>query len=153
MPKQNLIDKLFGFSETYGGRTGIDATTLDYAKLISSAKSTVRIVSGKLLDEVWQSPAFREAFKKASSKATIEIIVGHKASASSIEFVRGFGATVTILDSSPSRHFAVIDGRHARIEEPHSEESNKCHQYVIYNYKDASRLEKYFDALNIPTDS
>ena len=148
MGVENLILSLVGISRQAGTRNPSGTATIALAKLFNKAKSSIKIVSGDLPHGVYCSDYIIDAIKRVLKKEFIfEIVVGQKANKKCQQAFAAYGDSVYVLEQWPAQHFAVVDGKHARLEEPHSQGEEKIIQYIIYNYKHAKELEKKFDAL------
>jgi len=146
--KHHWLFWLLGISFSTGGRLPDDPTTRDYANLIGKAEVSVLIVSGKLLPSVYASKQFLRSVNEAVRKGIpVEILVGPGINKETFQEYQNLGVEIQILPKWPGRHFAVVDGNHVRIEEPHPESSNQCSQYIIYHYKYAHKLTKLFHSL------
>ena len=148
----NFITKhIFGISRVVGKREPDGLATREFAKLLSTSRLEIRIVSGRATSNVYESDVVLAAIETARRKhnVQIELFTGPNPNKSAIQKWKSFGATINVLKSWPERHFALIDGRHARIEEPHVQglDDNKCVQYILYNYAYAQELEETFSDL------
>lgn len=142
----NLVFRLVGITRRVGKPNG--NMLVELVKLFSKAESRIKVVSGELPYEVYCNNGLVEVMQQALKKGcTIEIIAGPSAERESLEFFSSHGISVYVLEEWPSRHFAVVDGKHVRLEEPHQQGAKERVQYIIYNFKDATELENKFDTL------
>jgi len=145
---ENLVFRLVGVSRREAKPDLGCAMYRDMVKLFRKAESSVRIVSGGFPYRLYGSEGIVNALKQAlDRRCTVEVITGPEASSRSLKLWSSHGASVYVLSEWPSQHFAVIDGKHVRIEDPHSHDEEKRVQYVIDNFKNVGELNRKFEEL------
>lgn len=145
----NLILRLVGISRQVNIPEHNPAIPAATAELFSKAKSSIKIVSGGFSSRLYlDHKGIVDAIKQAlKGECKVEIAVGPDAKEETLKFWDLHGASIFLLDQWPVQHFAVVDGKHVRLEDPHPAGEEKQVQYVVYNFKYADLLQKRFDAL------
>ena len=148
MGLESLSFALAGISRSEGDPKSNPAMVADTARMFEKARDHIRIVSGGFPSSVYRSGRLENALSDAlERRCTVEVIVGPNADKECIEHWVSRGATVHVLGDWPKKHFAVVDGTHARLEGAHEEGEEKREQYVVSRYKNSVKLEREFGEL------
>lgn len=141
---EDAIFRLAGVSHHAGEAN--DGCRASLMNLLGKAKFTIRIVAGELNPEFYCDRATLEA---VGEKVVIEIIVGPDPNAESMQCLASLPNDVSVYQLSdwPAPHFAVIDNKHMRLEEPHAPDQSWREDYIIDDFKYAERWSKTFDEL------
>lgn len=119
-------------------------------KLLSEARSSIKIVTGEARYEVYNGNSkVLEALKQARDECTIDILVGPDADAKSLKALASLERPMSLYQLSqwPPLHFIVVDKKHVRLEEAHLPGQKERVQYIIYNFEGAERLDRKFNEL------
>lgn len=104
-------------------------------ELWRKAGLTIRIVAGELDPFFYTNPNTLQILEAAIKRGVIiEVIHGPAVSEKSKEALAALGISLYGRSSRPAVHFSVVDGKHARVEEPHvGGEQEGRHQYIKYD--------------------
>ena len=132
------IYRLFGFRYYYSIEEGVEET----AHLYASASDTLLILSGELFRDVWREDLVTQALLDVTHQApavNIEIVLGPPSSVDP-QVLRSLSSLASqdrlslyTLESRPDLHFAVADGRHVKVEDPHEPHARSRSGYIAYN--------------------
>ncbi len=106
-----LLYRLLGFRYFYTARGSAKPS----AELIRKTQRTLWVLSGELNGAVWNAPAVKAALEYLTSLA------------------RKGEVSLYTVSTRADRHFWVADGRHVKIEEPHSSKEERRRGYVAFN--------------------
>lgn len=145
---ENLAFRLVGISRQVGNPTTNRAVVSDLERLFGRARSSIRIVSGGFPSRVYCSEEIISVLEQAPERGcSVEVIVGPEANREGLDVWTAHGVSVYVLDESPTRHFAVVDEKHVRLEEPHARGEEKRVQYIVRNFKNVGKLNRAFEEL------
>lgn len=145
---ENFIFWLVGIHRNESNNGEYPDMVLDMQKLFRKASYSIQIVSGGFSSKVYCTKEIQDSLDLAlKKKCLIEVIVGPDADKECVKGWISHGIPIYFLDQNPDSHFALVDGKHVRVEEPHKVGYKKRVQYIIYNFKNAEKLSIFFEEL------
>ena len=154
MSKINImLSRLVCFLLEIYPNSGLERSIEKSQELFERADSTIYIVTGRLDSRFYEADEILKAIDEALRQrdVKIEVLVGPDVDEGTRRIFRlasEGGLSLYQLDHYPKYHFAVVDGRHTRIEEPHGDDLGNEKAYIIFNTISlAKRLEEEFIAL------
>lgn len=138
--------RLFGIHYYTGNIEKINKATWGFFDL---AASNIKIVAGELTNLFYSHPRTLEALEKAREKGVcVEIVHGPARDETVVAQLRARGVKLYALDERPRIHFAIVDGKHAKVEDFHEPGQLNRVYYIKYNTEYlATSLEGKFAAL------
>lgn len=112
-------------------------TLKESARLFNNARSSIKIVAGRLDSSFYQDQRTINALNKAVIKgAVIQIACyspGNHGQFCALLKKNVPNARVSVLKHKPNRHWAIVDGKHVRIEGRHKDDAKNTPAIICRN--------------------
>jgi hypothetical protein len=132
------VYRLLGLRYFYTANQSVKHT----AELYRSARNSLYIVAGELNADVWTKEAIKRALHDLTGRKNpprIKIVFGPREKADKatldclISLMQEGKLELYVVPERRERHFAVVDGVHVKVEEPHAPQAQFRPGYVDYN--------------------
>jgi hypothetical protein len=116
-----------------------ESTIKESASLFNDARSSIRIVAGRLDANFYHDDRIIRALNNAASKGA-SIDIAYYPHREEGDFNKQLGAKIPkahiiTLKHKPPRHWAVIDGKHVRIERKHNDGATETPAIICKNVR------------------
>jgi sugar-specific transcriptional regulator TrmB len=141
---EKLVFKLAGI--IYQGNSNLEGMSSDMEALFNKAKQRIQILTGGFSEKTYCRERILASIKRALDREiSVEVVAGPDANEVSLKTWSSLAIPIYILDQWPTRHFAIVDDKHVRVEEPHPSGTEKQVQYIVYNFKNVDELKREFE--------
>jgi hypothetical protein len=117
--------------------------------LLESAKLSVHVVGDQLNSSFYQNPRTLDVLQRLVARGvSLQLVHGSEADTGALAALKEIGVELFRVDNPPDHHFAVVDGRHVKVEAEHTLESNEREYFIKYDTKVLGQdLEQKFASL------